>query len=56
MLPFIFRFKYVALQRLQMKRDKNIPKLAYEIFDYLRDKLIVRRYSDGGKYPNRMKY
>ena len=56
MLPFIFRFNYVALQRLKMKKASNIPKLAYEIFDYLKDKLIVRRYSEGGKYPNRMKY
>jgi hypothetical protein len=39
-----------------MKKSAHVPKLAYEIFDYLKDKLIVRRYSEGGKYPNRMKY
>lgn len=56
MLPFIFRFNYAALQRLKMKKSPLIPKLAHDIFDYLKDKLIVRRYSEGGKYPNRMKY
>jgi hypothetical protein len=39
-----------------MKKSPHVPKLANEIFDYLKDKLIVRRYSEGGKLPNRMKY
>lgn len=39
-----------------MKKSNNIPKIAIDIFQYLKDKLIVRRYSEGGKYPNRMKY
>lgn len=39
-----------------MKQSPHIPKLAYDIFEYLKDKLVVRRYSEGGKYPNRMKY
>jgi len=55
-LPFIFRFNYSALQRLRLKMEEGIPKLAEEIFHYLKEKLVVRRYSEGGKYPNRMKY
>lgn len=39
-----------------MKKSPAVPQLAYDIFDYLKDKLVVRRYSEGGKYPNRMKY
>lgn len=39
-----------------MKKAPNIPKIAYEIFAYIQDKIIVKRYSDGGRYPNRMKY
>lgn len=55
-LPYIFRFNYAALQRLKIKRSPQVPQLAVDIFDYLKDKLVVRRYSEGGKHPNRMKY
>jgi len=56
MLPLIFKFNYAALQRIRIKKGLNVPQLAYDIFDYLKDKLVVRRYSEGGKFPNRMKY
>lgn len=56
MLPLIFKFNYAALQRIRLKKAPNVPQLAYDIFDYLKDKLVVRRYSEGGKFPNRMKY
>jgi len=44
------------LQRLKLSNSGEIPKLAEEIFQYLKGKLVVRRFSEGGKYPNRMKY
>jgi hypothetical protein len=39
-----------------MSDSPTIPKLAHDIFTFFQEKLIVRRYSEGGKYPNRMKY
>lgn len=55
-LPYIFRFNYAALQKLRMSRAADVPPIAHEIFYYLKDKLITGRFSEGSRFPNRMKY
>lgn len=39
-----------------MSRAYYVPTIAHDIFYYLKDKLVVGRYSEGSRYANRMKY
>ena len=44
------------MQRLRLAQDPDTPPLAHRIFNFLVHKLVVKRYSEGSRYPNRMKY
>ena len=55
MVPYMLSFNYTALCKLTLASEPPPSPLTAEIFDFLKKRLVISRFTDGSTIPSRMK-